>query len=151
MRIPLSQLELRTVGELECSQDIGFVFGVETAGPFFAEQIGRCNVETVGVLCLDSAHRVACYSIAAMGRVNEVDDPVPQIIRAALLSNASYVIVAHNHPSGVGVITEPDISLTRKISSAAGLFGIKLIDSIIVPPDASALSIRESIGGDGHE
>lgn len=145
MKIPLSQLELKTVGEIECSTNVDYVFGVETAGPFFAEQIGRCNVETVGVLCLDSAHRIACYSIVAIGRVNEVDDPVSQIIRTALLSNASYIVVAHNHPSGIGAITDPDVSLTKRISSAANLFGIKLIDSIIVTPDGAALSIRESL------
>lgn len=145
MKIPLSQLELKTVGELECSTNIDYVFGVETAGPFFAEKIGRCNVETAAALCLDSAHRIACYSVAAIGRINEVDDPVPQIMRAALLSNASYIVVAHNHPSGVGSITDPDIALTRRISSAAKLFGIKLIDSIIVTPDGAAVSIRESL------
>lgn len=146
MKIPLSQLELKPKGEIDSALESVFVFGIETAGPFFVEQIGRCNVENVGVLCLDSTHKISGYSIAAIGRPDEVANPIPQIIRAALLSNASYVIIAHNHPSGICAITEPDISLTRRIAAAADLFDIKLIDSIIVTPDGSIASIREYLG-----
>ena len=54
------------------------------------------------------------------------------MFRTALLSNASKIIVAHNHPSGVLEITSKDIEMTRKIAFFAKNFDIELIDSFIV-------------------
>ena len=86
------------------------------------------------------------YSTVAMCSVDRVTPSVAQILRTALLSNASYIIVAHNHPSGVCEITEPDIALTKRIGAAAQLMDISLIDSLVVCPRGEFASIRESMG-----
>ena len=106
------------------------------------------NTEVVGLLCLDSTHKVIGYSTVAMGSVDRVTPSVAQILRTALLSNASYIVVAQNHPSGVCEITEPDIALTKRIGGAAQLMDISLIDSLVVCPSGEFASIRESMGRD---
>lgn len=146
MRIPVSQVQLVDAGFLDLDVDSPYVFGVETAGELFASMIGRMNLEVVGLLCLDSTHRVVNYVTIAVGMEDKVTPSVAQIMRVALLSNASYILVAHNHPSGTCEITEPDIALTKRIGSAAMLLGISLIDSLVVGAKGEFASIRESMG-----
>lgn len=76
------------------------------------------------------------------GRLNV---PVAQIIKIALLSNASKIIIAHNHPSGILKITKADINMTQKIWTLTKNMEIELIDSIIVN-ETEAISIRQYIG-----
>ena len=80
-----------------------------------------------------------------MGNIENVKVSIAQILKTALLSNSSKIIVAHNHPSGVLEITSNDIDITKKIGTVAGLLDIKMIDSLVVY-GKTALSIRESMG-----
>ena len=71
--------------------------------------------------------------------------PIAELFKLALLSNASRFFIAHNHPSGVLEITEPDIELTKKIGTIAKLFDMELLDSIIVTYSGDIVSIREHL------
>lgn len=146
MQLPVTHLELVQHGVIDVDVDSPHVYGVETASRVFTSILGRMNTEVVGLLCLDSTHKVIGYSTVAMGAVDKVTPSVAQILRNALLSNASYIIVAHNHPSGVCEITEPDIALTKRIAAAVQLVDISLIDSLVVCPNGEFASIRESMG-----
>ena len=138
-------MQLTECGYVEVDADSPYVYGVETAGDLLCSIIGRMTLEVVGLLCLDSTHRIVNYSTVGMGQVDKVSPSVAQIVRTALLSNASYIVVAHNHPSGTCEITEPDIALTRRIGTAARLLDISLIDSLVVCPSGEFASIRESM------
>ena len=142
MKIDVVQIELNKKYVIEIESENSFVYGVETAAPIFINEIGKANIEKAAVLCLDSTNKVINYSVIAMGDIKSVKVSIPQILKIALLSNASKIIIAHNHPSGVLEITTQDIELTRKIANLAKAFKIELIDSIIVN-DKSAISIRE--------
>lgn len=145
MQIPITQIELAQRGVIDVDISSPYVYGVEAAKEIFLPTLGRMNTEVVGLLCLDSTYKAISYSTVAMGTVDKVAPSVAQIIRTALLSNASHIIVAHNHPSGVCEITEPDITLTKRIKAAAQLMDINLIDSLIVCANGEFASIRESI------
>lgn len=147
MNIPVKQIELVGCGTVEVAVDSPYVYGVEEAGDALCSLLGHMNIEVVGILCLDSTHKVVNYSTVAMGTVDRVSPSVAQVMRIALLSNASYIVVAHNHPSGICEITEPDVALTRRIGSAAKLMEINLIDSLVVCPSGEFASIREAMGG----
>lgn len=146
MRIPIVQVQLVDQGFVEVEVDTPYVYGVETAGDLFCSIIGRMNLEVVGLLCLDSTHKIVNYSTIGLGQADKVTPSVAQIMRTALLSNASYIMVAHNHPSGICEITDPDIALTKRIGSAARIMDLSLIDSLVVCPSGEYASIRESVG-----
>lgn len=57
---------------------------------------------------------------------------VKLIFGAALKSNASGIIITHNHPSGNLKPSDADIDLTKKIKKCADFLDITLIDHIIV-------------------
>ena len=53
-------------------------------------------------------------------------------MQAAILGNASAMILSHNHPSGNKRPSNQDDSLTDRVKEAAKLFDIQLLDHIIV-------------------
>ncbi len=99
--------------------------------PFF---IGRRN-ETVYLLCLDAKCKVLCCQEVGEGSVNSAGVPIRRIVEMALAANASTVVLAHNHPSGVATPSVEDIATTRRLAVALDAVDIMLIDHIIVADD----------------
>ncbi len=147
MKIKVINLQIVSDHEIEIDTDTEFVFGVETAAPIFCKKIGNANIEYVAVLCLDNTNKIINYSNISVGEIDSVKVSIAQLSKVALLSNASKVIVAHNHPSGVLDITGYDIDTTKKIGALLKYFNIQLIDSLVVN-GKDAVSIRERIGED---
>lgn len=56
--------------------------------------------------------------------------------RAALLLNATGIILVHNHPSGGAIPSADDDRLTRDMARAGLLIDIPLVDHVIVTPTA---------------
>lgn len=54
------------------------------------------------------------------------------ILQAALLCNASAVILAHNHPSGNLKPSADDLKITQSIKSASEFLNLKLLDHFIL-------------------
>ena len=57
---------------------------------------------------------------------------VKLIMKEALLSNATSMMLFHNHPSGALEASAQDRALTKKIVDAARYFDIRVLDHIIV-------------------
>ena len=53
-------------------------------------------------------------------------------MREALRANASKLIVAHNHPSGVAEPSRADITLTKRLSDALALIDVRVLDHMVV-------------------
>jgi DNA repair protein RadC len=74
------------------------------------------------------------YTISEGGICGTVFD-VRIILQAALLSNATSIVIAHNHPSGNLTPGYNDIEATRAIKEAARVVDITVYDHIIVCKD----------------
>ncbi|HOW09281.1 MAG TPA: JAB domain-containing protein [Bacteroidales bacterium] len=57
------------------------------------------------------------------------------ILQAAIKTNASGIIVCHNHPSGNLTPSETDTKITKKIKDACSIMDIQLLDHLIIDPD----------------
>lgn len=55
-----------------------------------------------------------------------------QIFQGAILTNASSLIVAHNHPSGNTTPSQNDKEITKKIKQACNIFDLSLLDHVIL-------------------
>ncbi len=96
--------------------------------------IGR-RVEMVYLLCLDAKCKVLSCREVGEGGVNSANVPIRKIVELALSQNASSVVLAHNHPSGLALPSEEDISTTRRVAAALSTVDIPLVDHIIVADD----------------
>ncbi len=107
--------------------------------PFFR---GRKN-ETVFLLCLDAKCKVLCCKNMGEGSVNSANISIRKIVETALNANASSVILAHNHPSGVAIPSPEDIQTTKQVAQALKMVEIILADHIVVADD-DAVSVTQS-------
>lgn len=89
-------------------------------------------VEQFCVLLINRANRmVGFYKVATGGITATIADP-RLIFAAALKSNATSIILAHNHPSGNLKPSDPDKDITAKIKTAGDFLDIKVLDHIII-------------------
>jgi len=78
-----------------------------------------------------AGHILGVYSLSKGGVNSTTADP-KLVFAVALKCNASRIIVAHNHPSGNLKASKNDIMITKKLSEAAKLLDIELLDHIIL-------------------
>lgn len=65
------------------------------------------------------------------------------IFQVALKTNASNVIVAHNHPSGNTQPSDADKTITQKIREAGKFLEIPLLDHLIMVPNEGYMSFAD--------
>lgn len=96
--------------------------------PFFH---GRRN-ETVYLLCLDAKCKLLCCREVSEGSVNSAGVSPRKVVEMALGANATTVVLAHNHPSGIAVPSAEDVQTTYRVANALDAVEITLADHIIV-------------------
>ena len=96
--------------------------------PFFHGE----QEEVVYLLCLDAKCKPLACRILGWGSVNAAGVPIRKIVEFALSVNATSVVLAHNHPSGIALPSQADIAATERLSTALDAVGIVLADHIIV-------------------
>ena len=101
---------------------------------FVARFAGRRN-EMIYLLCLDAKCKEICCRLLAEGSVNCAGVSVRKIAEQALAVNATSVVLAHNHPSGVAVPSTDDVSTTYQTARALKAVGVDLLDHIVVADD----------------
>ena len=88
--------------------------------------------EQFRVFYLDRKNTLIADEQQAEGTVDHVPVYPREIMKRALLLNASALILVHNHPSGDPTPSEADITMTRQVVDAAGALGITLHDHVII-------------------
>ena len=99
--------------------------------PYF---YGRDN-ETVFLLCLDAKCKVLGCKLIGEGSVNSANIPIRRAVEVALNTNATTVVLAHNHPSGLALPSADDIQTTLRVAKAMDAVEITLADHIVVADD----------------
>ncbi|MBM7839583.1 DNA repair protein RadC [Alkalihalobacillus xiaoxiensis] len=94
------------------------------------------------VMSLDSKNNVNSINVCHVGTVNSSVIHVREVFKPVILSNGVSFIVAHNHPSGDTEPSKEDIAVTKRLQQAADIFGIYLLDHLIIG-DGSFLSMKE--------
>ncbi len=108
---------------------------IEQCGQYLVPYFyGRDN-ETVFMLCLDAKCKVICCKKVGEGSVNSANVPVRRVVEIALGANATTVVLAHNHPSGLAIPSADDIQTTHRIATALEAVEIFLADHIVVSRD----------------
>lgn len=88
--------------------------------------------EMLLVVLLDTQLKPIGYHVASIGTTDYCVTNVPCIFKAALLTNATNLMLFHNHPSGNPEPSDFDITLTKKMAEAGKLLDIPIVEHIIV-------------------
>ena len=97
-----------------------------------AAEMRMLHKESLRVILLDTKYHLLRIEEVSIGSVNESIAHPREVFRPAIISAAYAVIVVHNHPSGDPSPSQADHSLTRRLSEAAELLQIRLLDHIII-------------------
>ena len=99
--------------------------------------------EVVYLLCLDAKCKALDCSLIHRGAVNMTAISVRKIVKAALDHNATSVVVAHNHPSGLALPSREDRATTLALKAALDAVDVVLVDHVIVA-DGDFVCLREN-------
>ena len=108
---------------------------VETVGAYLLERYAGETHEIVYELCLDRKGKLlACKRLNDGGASSAALD-IRKMVENAILTSASTVILAHNHPSGIALPSDDDCAATTRAAQALQTIGVALADHIIVADD----------------
>ena len=135
--------ELCSIYNVDKTENIEIVSSTNAAGKFFVPRFMGKNDEEVHILLLDDKKKIIKSEMVSKGTVNASAVSIRKIVSFAVNSNATAVILAHNHPGGVALPSSNDIVVTRRIYNALKIMEINLCDHIIVAGD-DFVSMQES-------
>lgn len=101
--------------------------------------------ESFYAIHLDTQNRAIGVEEIAKGSIDSVETSPREVFKAAILSNAKAILVAHNHPSGNATPSNADIDMTANLIRAGNFLGIPIRDHVIVAAEGCT-SIRELVG-----
>ncbi|MBQ1409808.1 MAG: RadC family protein [Oscillospiraceae bacterium] len=112
-------------------------------GRYLAPRAKGLREERVWLLSLDAKCEVIECRELCRGSVNSVNIPFRKLVEAALLANASSVVLAHNHTTGTLLPSLEDLEYTRGALRALQMVDVILTDHMILC-DGNFLSMRSS-------
>ena len=109
----------RSIGEAKDAADI------------MRELIGNADREYFILICLNSKSEPTHIETVSIGTINFAIIHPREIFKTAILSNATSIIIGHNHPSEDVTPSPEDIKTTQRIKEISEMIGIILYDHII--------------------
>ncbi|HEY6212442.1 MAG TPA: DNA repair protein RadC [Vicinamibacterales bacterium] len=103
-----------------------------TAAQYLLPRFGSAAVEQLGIMLLDTRHRVFRTCVIAVGTLNATAVEPRDVFREAARAGAAAIVVFHNHPSGDPSPSADDVELTRRLAAAGVLMGIDVLDHIVL-------------------
>jgi len=99
--------------------------------------------EEMYVLVLNNQHNVLHKIMILRGEMNMLMCTPANIFRSVLIAGGNAFLLAHNHPSGSLTPSEEDKVFTTKVSKAASVIGLKMLDHIIFT-DSGFFSFKQN-------
>ena len=99
---------------------------------FLMLELALLEREVFYCLFLDNQHRVLKAECCFQGTIDGASIYPREVVKRALQVNASALILAHNHPSGLAEPSEADRAITRRLIDALGLIDMRVLDHFII-------------------
>jgi DNA repair protein RadC len=104
----------------------------ETTRHYLRAELQHRPYEVFCCLYLDSHHRLIAFEELFRGTTEVAHVHVKEVVRQTLVHNASAVIFAHNHPSGMLEPSRADEDITRRLRHVLALMEVRVLDHLIV-------------------
>ena len=104
----------------------------DKAAEVMAGVLSQMDREYCCVVNLDGANHPINFNVVSIGDVNQAHVPIQNVFKSAILSNASSIMMFHNHPSGSVQASREDIDVTKRLIEAGKIMNIPVLDHIIV-------------------
>lgn len=115
------RLALRTV--LSAPQDVK---------DYLRLQLAHEEREVFAVMFLDAQNQLLQFEALFRGTLSQTSVYPREVVKRALALQASAVILAHNHPSGVAEPSQADEFVTQALKQALQLVDVRVLDHVVV-------------------
>lgn len=112
---------------------------------FLAVTLGDRDCEYFCLVLLDNRHRLIDYVELFRGTIDGASVHPREVVKTALAKNAAAVILVHNHPSGVGTVSQADEIITTRLKDALALVDIRTVDHLIVAGGATTSMAEQGL------
>ena len=105
---------------------------LDSIGKYMLSRFLGETQEKLAVLCLDAKGAMLEFCFIAQGDISSVGLSQRDLAKRVLGCNATAAVLCHNHPNGIAVPSESDVSLTKDTADTLHKIGVQLVDHIIV-------------------
>ncbi len=120
-----------------------FLNSIEECGEYLMPFLEGERYETIYLLSLDAKCMLLNCQKIGEGNINSANIHIRDIVDMALSTNATSVVLAHNHPSGIALPSHEDIHTTNNVARALSMVDVILTDHIVVA-DGDYISMVQS-------
>jgi len=104
----------------------------ESIAKSYMERMRHCRTEEIVLLMLDTKGRKIADEVISKGTVNQSLLEPREVLCTALRYDAVFLVLLHNHPSGIPTPSDSDIAITKRIATACEITGLTLRDHIVI-------------------
>jgi DNA repair protein RadC len=112
------------------------------SGRYLKARLCAYPYEVFACLFLDARHRVLAFEELFRGSIRGAHVHPREVVRRCISHNASAVIFAHNHPSGLPEPSGADRAVTLRLKNALALVDVVVIDHYVIG-DGLPISLAE--------
>jgi len=128
------ELGARCQSALTLANDMPQITSSERIYSMMRPRLERLRHEEFWVLMLNRANRVESRWMVSQGGMAATVVDVRLLFKKVIDAQASAIVLVHNHPSGQLHPSAADDDLTSRISAAAELLDIRVVDHLIISP-----------------
>jgi DNA repair protein RadC len=120
-----------------------FVRSSKEAKDWIGPQVENQGRECFVVVYLNPKNEVIKHEVSSVGTADSSAVYPREILRNALLTDATALIFFHNHPSGDPEPSSCDREITKELVFASKLMGLKVLDHIIIGREGRYFSFAD--------
>lgn len=110
----------------------GEVRTIDELGSRLIKQLRGIKQERFIAIFLDARLAVIEQATMALGGMSAAEADPRVVFTKALRVNASYLVLAHNHPSGDPEPSVADVSVTARFIEAGAVVGVTVLDHLVI-------------------
>ncbi|MDM8569623.1 DNA repair protein RadC [Thiotrichales bacterium HSG1] len=129
----------------ECLERGDVLSSPEATQDFLMAELSGRPYEVFACLFLDTKNRVITFAEMFHGTIDEASIYPREVAKRALKHNASAVILAHNHPSGVAKPSNSDIAITKQLQEVLELLDVRVLDHFIIGDGCYVSFVEEGL------
>jgi DNA repair protein RadC len=99
---------------------------------YFCKDLTNKSKEHLYALLLNAKQKIISSVLISVGSLTQSVAHPREIFKPAIEHAAYSIILVHNHPSGDPSPSSEDLKITRQLTKAGSMLGIKVLDHIII-------------------
>lgn len=144
--LPLVSTQIVAVGEVTYytsrATKINDVIGL--IDKIVKEKLDDSGVEHFGIIGVNKDNIIIGIALLSKGNDKLTSASPRDVVKYALMMNATAVFLFHNHPKDTAAPSKIDIEITQRIAQVCGQLGIDVLDHYIFGTDKTISMYRET-------